>query len=269
MAVPLLDRLSDLDSQITAASHLLVVLDYDGTLTPIVDHPGDANLDDTMRKQLIALAQRPKTTVAILSGRAIEDVQSRVGIEGLFYAGNHGLEIKGPEIYFIRTAPNKMQVKLLDLATELADRFGHIPGVFIENKRLTLSVHHRLVPQDRRDEFHHDVSKALGNLGSCFQMFTGHKVYEIRPRLDWHKGLAALWIRDHLRVPGVLPIYLGDDRTDEDAFQALVDGITIRVGYAPATSATYYLPGTNEVRLFLQWLTPECPQVVHAGLRTR
>jgi trehalose-phosphatase len=260
MAVPLLEHLADLREQIVRAAQLLVLLDYDGTLTPLVDRPGDAHLAPATRATIVALTQRSNTTVAILSGRALEDVQRRVGIAGLIYAGNHGLEITGPDVDFVGIAPGPVQDQLHQLAEELAERFRPISGVLVENKRLTLSVHFRLVADDKQDEFHHAVRHVFGDLPSCFRMTTGHKVYEIRPQIDWNKGAAALWLCNRLGGREVLPVYLGDDRTDEDAFLALVGGITIKVGNPAETSAAYYLAGPPEVRRFLQWLAEECQQ---------
>jgi trehalose-phosphatase len=229
-------------------------LDFDGTLTPIVDRPDQAQLDNATRGTLVLLSQRPNTTVAILSGRALEDIQARVGIAGIIYGGNHGLEIEGPGCNLVGKIPGATRGRIQQLSSELERRFCPIPGVLIENKGLTLSVHYRLVPPDKLDEFREAVRQAFGIIRSGFQITTGNKVYEIRPRGAWHKGTASLWIRNRLGPEEVLPIYLGDDQTDEDAFRALDRGITVKVGNPSETHAAYYLSGPNEVRLFLQEL---------------
>jgi trehalose-phosphatase len=254
MAVPLLEHLHEVRARLSRAPFLLVLLDYDGTLTPIVDHPGEAQLESATREILVLLSQRPNTTVAILSGRSLEDLRARVGIAGLVYGGNHGLEIKGPGYDLERITPGATRAEFQRLSSELEGLFRTIPGVLVENKGLTLSVHYRLVPSDMLGEFHDAVRKASSKLSSCFQTTRGNKVYEIRPRINWDKGTASLWIRDHLGFSEVLHVYLGDDQTDEDAFRALEGGITVKIGNPRKTHAVYHLPGPTEVRLFLKWL---------------
>lgn len=270
MVVPLFDHLALIAQKVAAASHLLVLLDYDGTLTPIVDRPADAELAPATRDVLRSLAQRHKTSVAMLSGRAVEDLQARVRADELIYSGNHGLEIRGPGYYFIRSAPSDMQGKLLELANDLSRRLRHIPGAFVEDKRLTLSVHYRMVPGSLTDELRKVVSLAMAENGYCFRLTSGNNVYEIRPNVDWNKGSAASWIMNSLGLNDkTLTVYLGDDTTDEDAFAVLPDGVNIRVGNAHATTASYFVEGPEDVCRFLQWLVGMDRTAAHEMVETR
>ncbi|MGH7451424.1 MAG: trehalose-phosphatase, partial [bacterium] len=87
-----------------------------------------------------------------------------------------------------------------------------------------------------------------------WQLAAGKMVYEIKPRVDWHKGAALHWIKDRVGQPKALAIYLGDDFTDEDAFAALPDGITVKVGHAEETLAKFHVANPAEVQQFLRWL---------------
>lgn len=254
MAVSLLGYLPELREQIVNAPHLLVLLDFDGTLTPIVDRPCDAHLDAATRETLLALTRRPHTSVAVLSGRGLMDVRSRVGIDGLIYAGNHGLEIKGSNIFFIQTATGDTQAKLQELACSLANQLKRVPGAFVEDKGLTLSVHYRNVAPALLEVVHNVVADAVRADRRLFRLTMGHRVMEIRPNINWNKGMASLWIRNHFGIHDTLPIYLGDDETDEDAFEVLNDGITVKVGNPCDTSAVYFLADPGDVCQFLQWL---------------
>lgn len=254
MVIPLSEQLPDIARRLGRSAHLLVLLDYDGTLTPLVDRPQNAFLDARLRETIATLARKPRCTVAILSGRALEDVRERVGIDGLIYAGNHGLEIEGPGLSFLCAAAAEEMQSMHELAGQLMKRFRSVPGVLVEDKRLTLSIHHRLVPEGRMTEFRAILADTVSALNPCFQVTEGNKVHEIRPRAEWNKGIAAVWIRQQSCPGEVLSIYLGDDRTDEDAFAVLKEGITVKVGNSSDTAADYSLDSPRDVARFLEWL---------------
>lgn len=255
MAAPLFDDLETIRRRVSLAPHVLVFLDYDGTLTPLVDHPSCAHLESRMREHLRSLTNSDKRTVAFLSGRALDDLQARVGLERVIYAGNHGLEIKCAGYQFIRSVPPSNLDCLRQIATKLSHLLRRVPGAFVEDKQLTLSVHFRLVPRGLIDDVGTIVSEVMQDMGDGFRVTSGSMVYEIRPNNDWNKGSAASWIR---RAAGIedngLTICLGDDVTDEDAFAALPEGINVRVGKDNATKAGYYVNRPDDVRRFLQWL---------------
>jgi trehalose 6-phosphate phosphatase len=254
MTKQLLDAAQEVGERIAQASHLLVCLDFDGTLTKIVAHPAEVVLDRDTRDVVAKLAGREDVTVAVVSGRARSDLLARVDVAGLIYAGNHGLEISGPGFVFIEPSAATCREQLHALAKELAARLNAIPGAFVEDKGLTISVHDRKVSAERQEEVRRLVHTALANSKHPFQLTLGDRVYDIRPRVHWDKGVAVAWIREQIRKPDALAVYLGDDATDEDAFAGLREEITIKVGPNGETVAHYRLGTFTDVRKFLQWL---------------
>jgi trehalose 6-phosphate phosphatase len=233
---------------------LAIFLDYDGTLTPIVSHPEKAFLSDSMRQTLRMLATR--TPVAILSGRELEDVRTRVGIHGIIYAGSHGFDIAG--LRGLRRQEATKFLPALDAAEkELREKLAGIAGALIERKRVSIAAHYRSVNESDFPELERAVSEVAARHRELRTM-DGKKVYELLPNTDWDKGKAVLWLLEHLGLecPDARPIYIGDDRTDEDAFRALRRrGIGILVSEEPRPSAaTYSLGNPSEVERFLREL---------------
>jgi trehalose 6-phosphate phosphatase len=250
----LLDHLDDLGPRLRAARRLALFLDFDGTLVAFRNDPGRAALSPSLRRILLAISADENRIVAIVSGRERADLQARIGIPGLIYAGNHGLEISGPGFIFIEPTVVGYRESLQKLAEALVPRLKNIEGAWVEDKGLTLSVHWRQAPAERAEEVRHIVHGALENTSHPFLLTTGDKVYDIRPRVYWHKGSAVHWIRERLGMQDALTVYLGDDATDEDAFAALPDDITVKVGEASETAAVYHLSGPVDVERFLEWL---------------
>lgn len=233
-----------------AGRGLALFLDYDGTLTPIVERPEDAVLGEPMRAVLRRLAAR--WPVAIVSGRDLEDVRARVGLAGLWYAGCHGFEIAGPRGGRVHEAAAAAAPQLGAASDQVARETHDIPGVQLERKRFTLAVHYRRVPGARVHEVHEAVLRARAR-HPALRVTEGKKVYELQPDVDWDKGRAVLWLIETLQVPDVLPVYIGDDVTDEDAFRALAGrGVGIVVQEAPRPSAAALsLRSPDEVRELL------------------
>ncbi|WP_419478416.1 trehalose-phosphatase [Ilumatobacter sp.] len=235
-----------------------VFLDYDGVLTPIVAHPDLAVLSDEGRTTLDALAAT--TTVAIVSGRDADDVIGKVGLEGLYYAGSHGLDIRTPagEAAGGDLARFDAFLPELDAAEgELRDALAEVPGSNVERKRFAIAVHYRQVP----DEHHGTVAATVARIApghSTLRVAGGKMIFELRPDIQWDKGTALNWLTAELGVDvdEVLPVYIGDDVTDEDAFRELEHrGLGIVVGREErSTRARYALDDTDEVRLFLDEL---------------
>ena len=233
-----------------------VFLDYDGTLTPIVERPDLAVLSSEMRdvvRQLAGLC-----TVSIVSGRSRAEVHDLVQIDGLIYAGSHGFDIAGPEKFVTRHEVGKQFFPAIDSAFKhLVEQVKAIDGAMVENKIFSVSVHYRQVAGDQVPLIEKVVDKALRD-HPTLRRTSGKKVFELRPRIEWDKGIAILWIlrRLDLDTAQVVPLYLGDDTTDEDAFKAVSNrGIGILVAIEPRpTAASYLVRDTKEVGQFLRVL---------------
>ncbi|MCW5980250.1 MAG: trehalose-phosphatase [Bryobacteraceae bacterium] len=248
-----MERLEEIRAR---AGRLAVFLDYDGTLTPIVARPELATLDDDARRVLGDLAG--KTTVAVISGRDLRDVRSLVGIDGLFYAGSHGFEIEGPGEWRLDFKDAEAFLPDLDAAeADVRGRVAGIPGTLVERKKFSLAIHYRLVEPSKVQA----LEVAVGETAAGFPRLrraAGKKVYELQPALDWDKGKAVLWLLSALDLhpPETLPLFIGDDLTDEDAFRALKGtgaGVIVRDVPRP-TAADYALDGPREVVEFLKAL---------------
>lgn len=232
-----------------------VFLDYDGTLTPIVKRPELATLSDTMRGTLKELASRCQ--VAIVSGRDRKDVKQLVGLDDLVYAGSHGFDIEGPGLQMDHEEARGFLPVLDKVERELNARLETVTGCLIERKRFSIAVHYRLVDEAEVDGVEAVVNDILGECTSL-RKGLGKKVFELRPGIDWDKGKAVFWLLEALDLDhdGVLPIYIGDDVTDEDAFRALSGrgiGIVVAESDRP-THAHYTLGSTDEVGQLLHEL---------------
>ena len=233
---------------------IILLLDFDGTLSPIVSHPHGARLSLPTKKQLKLLSKKG-VKIGIVTGRILSDIRKRIGLKDLIYAANHGLEIhyKGR---FLTKKCEKYRAPIGRLSKELRKALGEIPNILIEDKGLSVAVHYRLVNR----KYHKPISKALKDIARPFlkkyalQLTGGKMVWELRPAGIWNKGKAVMWIWKRLAKKSV-PIYIGDDVTDEAVFEALKGkGITIRVGYKKGSKAAYYLASPKEVLGFLRKL---------------
>ncbi len=244
--------------QVAAADHVLLLLDYDGTLSPIAGRPDLAVLPARTGDALSAVHALDRFTLGIVSGRGLADVREMVGIPGLVYAGNHGLEIEGPDGTFTHTEARRLRPYLNLLLQALRDRISGMEGVYVEGKGLTFSVHFRLTPEKLRPEVvagFDEILASVANDGKV-RITAGKEILEVRPNVDWHKGRAISRIAKAF-PPGTLPIYFGDDLTDEDGFEAVHDlnGISVFVGPArQPTKAQYRVDSPAEVAETLELL---------------
>ena len=250
-------------SDIRDASHVLLLSDYDGTLTPIVSRPDEAVLSSEVRDELCALAKKAAFSVGIISGRLLSEIKVMVGIEGIYYAGNHGLEIEGPSLKLINPVAEATKAEIKDLVRQFSAKLGSTEGVIVEDKGLSLSIHYRLVKENEVGvvaEIFRQITSPLLSEGKI-RVTSGKKVWEVRPPIDWHKGKAVETIIKELKAvlerEQLLAIYLGDDTTDEDAFRVIhrPQGWSIFVGPEnPSSNAEYFLNSTSEVMTFLSRL---------------
>jgi len=237
------------------SDRLAVFLDYDGTLTPIVSQPQDAWLADSMRQTLQELAAQ--TPVAILSGRDLDDVRQRAGIDDIVYAGSHGFDIAGPH-GLRRQMATEFLPKLDTVENELHKRLDGISGALVERKRFSIAAHYRNVKEEDIPRVKRAVAEAAARHREL-RRIDGKKVYELLPDIEWDKGKAVLWLLEALGLDreNSRSIYIGDDVTDEDAFRALERrGIGILVcEESQPTAARYSLGEPAEVERFLRLLT--------------
>ncbi|MCG6121718.1 MAG: trehalose-phosphatase [Microvirga sp.] len=248
-----LERVDEIGERLGEA-RLAVFLDYDGTLSEIVENPADARLAPSMRAAVAALAQT--CAVAIVSGRDLEDVRALVGLDGLHYAGSHGFVMAGPGGWR-ETAPEGAPFPPILDAAEAALRaaLADAPGVSVERKSFSLAVHHRRAGSEAAGRIENALARLL-ELEPRLASSAGKKVFDVKPRVDWDKGRATLALMR--RFGDVAAMYIGDDTTDEDAFRILAgDGVTIvaRDGGDRTTAADYALDGVSAVEEFLRRLS--------------
>ena len=254
---------------------LALFLDYDGTLTPLVDHPSEAKLSEEMRRAVADCSARNDTDVTIVSGRSLEDVRQVVGIETITYAGNHGLQIAGTAVPSFEHADVGYY---RERAQNLAVALGTISnaGAWVEEKGASLTFHYRGVEAGAQEEAAARARTVIADAG--FQPRDAHCAVEARPPIGWDKGHAVLHVLRTQYGPGwserVRVIYVGDDETDEDAFRALSGlGFTFRVGGPrQPTVARRLLPKVETVHALLRWLAarslsakPRLPAEAGAG----
>lgn len=245
----------------------MVFLDYDGTLTPIVEHHARALLDDGMRDAVAALARC--CPVVVVSGRDLGRLQELVQLDDVYLAGSHGFEIRGPAGSGIALQQGVEFLPDLDRAERaLREALVDIPGHALERKRFSIAVHYRQVATADIGELRAVVNDVLLQ-HPRLQRGRGKKVIELQPGIGWNKGEAVLWL---LRQRGLdragVPLYLGDDITDEDAFRALAGRglcIGVRDGQTRPTAADMTLADTHEVKRALKWLAAIACRGVPAG----
>lgn len=257
---------------------IALFLDYDGTLSPIVDNPDRAFMSDCMRATVRNVAKFFPT--AIISGRSRDKVYNFVGLTELYYAGSHGMDIMGPVRHSISndhpncirlTDKQGKEVNLFQPASEFLPMIDEvfrslvrctkeIKGAEVENNKFCVSVHYRNVDEKYWKTIAQCVDDILKDYPRL-RLTHGRKVLEVRPVIDWDKGKAVEFLLESLGLNNsddVLPIYVGDDRTDEDAFKFLRDGkrgYGILVSSVPKESNAFYsLRDPLEVMEFLKLL---------------
>jgi trehalose 6-phosphate phosphatase len=231
---------------------LVLLLDFDGTLAPIVDRPEMAAMPEATRRALGRLMRMDGVEVAVVSGRGLADVRERAAIEGIAYAGNHGMEIHGPGVDRVHPQAAAARPALERAKAQLTAVVAQVPGGWVEDKELTLSIHFRQAPPERVPQLTQQVALVTA-MTPGLRMTTGKQVLEVRPAVDWDKGKAVLFLLAQMKPPaGAAVLYLGDDRTDEDAFRALAEGgvgegVLISDHPSPGTAAAAHLRDPSEV----------------------
>ncbi|XP_075521177.1 putative trehalose-phosphate phosphatase H [Primulina tabacum] len=250
---------------VSKGKQIVVFLDYDGTLSPIVEDPDRAFMTNEMRDAVKCVAKFFPT--AIVSGRSRAKVHSFVRLSELYYAGSHGMDIKGPtkghkqgrEDQTVICQPAREFLPIInEVYKTLIEKIKHIPGAKVENNKFCLSVHYRRVEEKNWGELGDQVKSIMKGYQQL-RLTQGRKVIEIRPTIKWDKGNALEFLLESLGYAesndDIFPIYIGDDRTDEDAFKVLRrkgQGLGILVSKTPKeTYASYSLKEPSEVMNFL------------------
>lgn len=235
------------------SNELMFFLDFDGTLTPIVETPDKAILSTETKSLLSQLSKLTDCRVAIISGRSLTDIKQKIGVNNILYIGNHGLETKG--LHVIVSAQTERVLQRIKM--ELKRKLANIQGIILEDKGLILSVHYRLLSEENIKIVEKVILSVCrdGLESKEIDIMGGKKVFEIRPAVEWDKGHAILWILSGYEFDEkehILPICIGDDITDEDAFRAVRDrGLSIMIGEPKSSNAEYYLRDPDDVFRFL------------------
>lgn len=246
-----------LSSKIQNSPHIFLFLDYDGTLTPIVKRPEHAKFPRSVKNSIDKLIRDPRFAIAIISGRSLKNIKKIVGMKNIIYAGNHGLEMEGSGIRFLRlSAVDLARPIIKKIGVQLRKDMKNITGAFVEDKGATLSLHYRLARSKDKVLIKKKLDKVVRPyiISKKIKLTSGKKVWEVRPDLDWNKGRAVNWI---LKKKKAFPLYIGDDVTDVDAFRAIRDrGVSVFVGKPKkGISADYFVRNPREVEKFLKKLT--------------
>ena len=249
-----------------------MLTDFDGTLAELAPTPGEAVMSEAVRSEFDALSGLESVTTGVVSGRRLEDVRARVGHAAQFVAGLHGLEIAGPSEQFRHQALDAVEPVIAALFEAASRRLAWCRGLFLENKTFALTCHVRLVaPDDADAALDQFVALADAQLeAGVLRLLIGAQAVELLPSTTWNKGRAVEWIRACVARRVVKPVsvvYLGDDRTDEDAFASLREtDLAIGIGPRPHTHLIdWRLAGPASVGRFFAslrgrgWKTPPSP----------
>jgi trehalose 6-phosphate phosphatase len=242
--------------QTLGAQRFYLFLDFDGTLTPVRKRPEWASLSPAMSARLVELASY--MPLAIVSGRDRDDVESLVGVSGLFYAGCHGFDIEDPRLPDLPVLDGQCsREEIINLGSDVAGAIAGFRDVVLKVKQWAIAVHYRSASPKEAIALETILKDLLRSL-SQFRIFQGDGVVEITPNVRWNKGEAVLWLGKQFenQYGCGQAIYIGDDTTDEDAFRALDrKGLTILVAQEPrSTSAEYRLADPTDVAWFLEQL---------------
>lgn len=246
-----------LSNFIGESENLVLLLDYDGTLAPIAPHPNLTDMTEATKTSLKNIAKNSKIFCAAISGRGVDNVKEKIAIDGMIFAGNHGLEILYPngtrynhDVGGVDGNYSRM-VKELEAITR--------DGSWIENKGVSLTFHYRAMPEDQHEKIRDEARQII--IKYKYRANQAHCAIEAKPDVVWNKGKAAEYILDHEFGKNwrneKKVIFAGDDTTDEDVCELLQNvGVSFRVTQDPniITKATYKIPSTNSVTKLLQWI---------------
>jgi len=240
------------------ADLVVLLLDFDGTLSRIVKRPEQARMDKEVSDVLRRLAQNPKARIAFISGRSLADLKKKVPLSKIFLAGCHGLEIRGPGMRFVHPEASQKRRAIREMARALRRALSGIPDALVEEKGLSVAAHYRMVPKSRVLTVREAIQRIVAAERGKWKIIHGKQVLEILPQTDWTKGscvkkLLSLYQAELPSGGNIVALYLGDDLTDQDGFEAVKGcGVSIAVGERAKLRADYFLRDMDEVRSFLE-----------------
>jgi trehalose 6-phosphate phosphatase len=241
------------EKMLRSGQRLSLFLDYDGTLTPIAPTPEQAVLSARALDLLKVLARVPGFSLAIVSGRSLPQIRSVIPRMSITIAANHGLQIVFKGRLWTHPCARRCSPVIARVRVSLKREFKHVPGIRLEDKGVVLAVHLRHVARAHWPTVKRLLRDVTDPFRGVLRVTSGKKVLEVRPAVDWNKGEAILRLASHRGGETVLPVFIGDDKTDEDGFRVLGEaGLTIRVGRSRKTKAQYCASGVEEVLDFLE-----------------
>ena len=257
------DNIQTINNLLQSRKRIILLSDYDGTLTPIREHPDLAILPTKIRQLLVKFTHNKTFFLGIITGRSLKQIKKLIRIPKILYVANHGIELEGPGIRFTSSEAKKARYILWHVYMRLLKTLKQIKGVYIEDKGLSISLHYRLVKNTHVVDC---INKTMYNITQPFldrkilSMSTGKLVFEIRPSVKWNKASAIQWLLTNYSPlefgEDALLVYLGDDKADIEVFTTLKGkGLTVFVGNPSDTSAAdYYVNSPEEVKAFLEYL---------------
>lgn len=254
----LFDELNVILELIKESDCILLFLDYDGTLVSFRSRPKDVKTPEHVKQALTYLCKKQEFSIFIITGRSLGEIKNLVDIRGINYAALHGLIIEfsdGTKKYW--NPPQSDLILIENIIKDAQIYFKNESGVLIEDKNYSVAFHYRMVPKDRKDELIELFLNLVRKIDTSekLDLLRGAEVIEVRPN-NWNKGKAVEFILEKfISNYKVLPIYIGDDKTDEDAFHYLTNkGITIYVKNENCreTEASYWVDNPQKVLEFLK-----------------
>jgi trehalose-phosphatase len=257
----MIEKLQELLDQICGAyrhgSSLVLLFDYDGTLTPIVEHPRLAVLDRKTKRLLAGLADRPRVRVGILSGRGLDELKSLVRLPRLYLAGTGGLELELRGYRIVHPHTERMAGVMARLASRLESQLSGYSGAWLEKKRVGVTVHYRQLPGHLLGSLQAAITDVSRDFASEVRIVQGPKAWEITPTKGWNKGTAVRLILADFGASSDVLFYAGDGANDAEAIEevAAMGGITVGIGSDAPPAVSCRLPSPAALLAFLSELS--------------
>ncbi len=247
-----LQHIEEIRTRVSSAGYMLL-LDFDGTLSPIVPIPDDAQIESRLRETLVECSRTHP--IAIVSGRSLADIEKRVGIDTIWYAGSHGLEWKAIGEADLKETPEPQRSAIDAVRALFRKTADEEAGLIFEDKVHCAAINYRALSDADAALFSSRMFELISPYAAKgLRVMDGMRTFEVSPAIDWTKGECSQMLlkmaREKSGAP-LIPIYIGDSITDEDAFRVLREGVTVRVGPDPLSAAEFFVPSQSDVVVFL------------------